>query len=312
MPRTYTAIVPTFNRPQLLRRALESVLNQTLQATEVVIVDDNEPRSRQAIESFQSIEDLLGPSVRYIPTVGRQGGARARNAGALSAEGNWLAFLDDDDRWRADYLMSVDGILSRRLQKQPRGCFVVASGYFADTAVGLKSMAPPGPMRRDVTYRLLLRDFMPPTSCLVVPAAVFVQTGGFDEALPARQDYDLSLRLLGHCALVPGPEDAVLVDWHAGRSGAISLDARKRARATIAILRKHRGLLQSRSILAYRRVRARHYARIAHRYARDKGGSIAFWSWLQRSVRLMPTQDAIRALAGFFRTVIRHVRTQNR
>lgn len=89
-----SAIIPTRNRPQLLKRAVESVLTQTLQNIEVIVVIDGPDEATHA--ALQEIED---PRLRVIELLNSRGGSGARNAGVMEANGEWVAFLDDDDEW---------------------------------------------------------------------------------------------------------------------------------------------------------------------------------------------------------------------
>lgn len=89
-----SVIIPTCGRAMLLHRAIVSVLRQTLEELEiVVVVDGDDPESTAVLES------IADPRVRWITLGGASGGSRARNAGVEAAKGKWIAFLDDDDEW---------------------------------------------------------------------------------------------------------------------------------------------------------------------------------------------------------------------
>ncbi len=91
---TVTVVIPTFNRPQFLLRAIQSVRRQTFNNFEIVVVMDGlDPASKSAIEQLHE------PRLRYVELPERVGGSEARNIGARSANGNWIALLDDDDEW---------------------------------------------------------------------------------------------------------------------------------------------------------------------------------------------------------------------
>lgn len=91
---TVTVVIPTFNRPQFLLRAIQSVRQQTFTNFEIVVVMDGlDPASRDAIEQLHE------PRLRYFELPEKVGGAEARNVGVRSANGTWIALLDDDDEW---------------------------------------------------------------------------------------------------------------------------------------------------------------------------------------------------------------------
>jgi len=89
-----TVIIPTIHRPQLVLRALEGVLRQTMREIEaIVVVDGHDPETLQALDS---IDD---PRLRVKVLSTGVGSAGARNEGVGEARGRWIAFLDDDDEW---------------------------------------------------------------------------------------------------------------------------------------------------------------------------------------------------------------------
>ena len=91
---TVTVVIPTFNRPPFLLRAIESVRRQTFSNFEIVVVIDGlDPASKYAIEQLQE------PRLRYVELAEKVGGSEARNTGVRSAKGVWIALLDDDDEW---------------------------------------------------------------------------------------------------------------------------------------------------------------------------------------------------------------------
>ena len=104
-----SAVIPTRGRPELLRRAVCSALNQTLQAIEVVVVIDGEDRLTQiAVQELAHQDDR----VRVVALPFSVGGSDARNRGVAAASGEWIAFLDDDDEWLPAKLQAqMDAVL---------------------------------------------------------------------------------------------------------------------------------------------------------------------------------------------------------
>ncbi|WP_213805077.1 glycosyltransferase family 2 protein [Granulicella sp. dw_53] len=91
-----SAVIPTRGRPELLLRAVRSVLAQTLRQVEaVVVIDGTDPATEQALTSLAQ-EDSR---VRVVALPTSIGGSDARNRGVTEASGEWIAFLDDDDEW---------------------------------------------------------------------------------------------------------------------------------------------------------------------------------------------------------------------
>lgn len=114
-----SVVIPTYRRPQLVTRAVQSVLAQTLSQIEVIVVMDGpDPATR---ESIAAIDDRR---VKAIELPSNQGGCAARNAGVAQAQAKWVAFLDDDDEWMPQKL-------ERQLEavKHSEYTFPIASCY---------------------------------------------------------------------------------------------------------------------------------------------------------------------------------------
>lgn len=94
-----SAVIPTRNRPQLVVRAVGSVLSQTYAAVEAIVVIDGPDPATEA-----ALEDLNDSRVRIVRLGQSAGAAEARNLGVGHAAGEWVAFLDDDDEWLPEKL----------------------------------------------------------------------------------------------------------------------------------------------------------------------------------------------------------------
>ena len=185
MPKV-SVIIPTSNRPELLPRAIRSVLDQTFQDFEIITVDDG-----QVISAQEAVGQLNESRIRYIKNDRLLGGGGTRNKGASIATGEYLAFLDDDDEW-----------LPFKLEEQVAGLDQHPEAVAAFTGVTLYD--PEGILIRerlsgmsglvDIFSATLLHPFIW-TSAIVVRAKVFRAIGGFDQPLPKNQEWDLELRL---------------------------------------------------------------------------------------------------------------------
>lgn len=99
-----TVITPTYNRAEHLGKAIDSVLGQTYQDLELIIVDDNKPESKARKSTETVISKYTDPRIRYIQNPKNLGGAESRNKGIKLAHGEYTAFLDDDDMYLPDRL----------------------------------------------------------------------------------------------------------------------------------------------------------------------------------------------------------------
>jgi glycosyltransferase involved in cell wall biosynthesis len=95
MPALVSAVIPTYNRADLICRAVDSVLQQSYADVEAVVVDDG---SKDATEEVVAARYGADPRVRYL-RVPNGGVSRARNIGIAQSRGDYVAFLDSDDYW---------------------------------------------------------------------------------------------------------------------------------------------------------------------------------------------------------------------
>ena len=92
---TLTTIIPTYNRAALVKRAIQSVLNQTFQDFEIIVVDDSSVDNTEEV-----VKGFRDDRIRYIRHPNNKGLPAGRNTGIKVASGEYIAFLDDDDEWK--------------------------------------------------------------------------------------------------------------------------------------------------------------------------------------------------------------------
>ncbi len=95
----FTVVIPTHNRSILLKRAVESVLSQTFEDFELIVIDDHSTDDTASV-----VKSFTDPRIRYLINQRTKGACGARNTGIFSAKGKWVAFLDDDDVWLPEKL----------------------------------------------------------------------------------------------------------------------------------------------------------------------------------------------------------------
>ncbi|MEJ2069748.1 MAG: glycosyltransferase [Syntrophobacterales bacterium] len=189
-------IIPTYNRAAWVKEAAASVRAQTFRDYELLVVDDG--------STDATLEVLVssGGHLKMLRSEHRQGVSTARNLGAAAARGDWLAFLDSDDLWRPDKLArQVEYLKSHQ-----------DLAICQTEEIWIRNGVRVNPPR---THRKAGGDIFLPSlmRCMVSPSAVmlhrrlFMALGGFDETLPAAEDYDLWLRAAWRepVGLVPEP-----------------------------------------------------------------------------------------------------------
>jgi len=198
-----SVVVPTHNRASLLARALQSVLAQTYEHFEVLVVDDG---SSEDIGSV--VGALADPRLRYLRQPRNMGVAAARNRGLREAAGELVAFLDSDDRWMPGKLQRQVEIMSRR----PPRVGLIYTGVAAENERGEHTVTIPterGDVWRDMLWRNVVHFG---TSGVVIRRAVVDTVGYFDEDLPAIEDYDYWLRIARFFEFEIAPEALIVYD----------------------------------------------------------------------------------------------------
>ena len=184
-------IVPTFNRPQLLARALASVAAQTWGDLEVIVVNDGGVDPGAILDPFQH---TIGPggALTVVHHAKNCGLAAARNSGLRRARGRYVGFLDDDDRLLPHHLAAL-------LPRLKLGARVV----HGDVRSVLEVPAHPLPCTKSLAVHYQF-DYDPatfpiensfPVHSLLCERELLVESGGFDETLPVLEDWDLWLRV---------------------------------------------------------------------------------------------------------------------
>jgi len=92
-----SVVIPTYNRIELLKRSIDSVINQTIKPSEIIIVDDGSNDGTEAMVKKQY------DSLKIIKQKNK-GASAARNSGIKASSGEWICFLDSDDEWKNDKL----------------------------------------------------------------------------------------------------------------------------------------------------------------------------------------------------------------
>ncbi|HEX2591119.1 MAG TPA: glycosyltransferase family 2 protein [Rhizomicrobium sp.] len=154
----FSVVVPAYNRAHVLERSLRSVLTQTFQDFEIVVVDDGSSDNPRAV-----VDAIGDPRIRFLHQE-NQGGAAARNTGIDAAIGRFIAFLDSDDIFLPHHLQSMHDLLDGTTNT------VGYARVFVDRGDGRTILKPPRAIRPDedmATYLLCDRGFVPTISTVV-------------------------------------------------------------------------------------------------------------------------------------------------
>jgi glycosyltransferase involved in cell wall biosynthesis len=179
-PILFSVIIPAFNAEKTIARAIDSVLAQTYEHYEIIVIDDASSDGTAAL-----VQSQYGTQITYIQKLTNQGSSAARNAGMDIAKGNYIAFLDADDTWHPDKLLLVQTILE--------GNPGIAFFYHPYTQEDItKKKLPENIMLYKLPFIKLLPANVIATSCAVIKKDPKFR---FDDSMRYTEDYDLWLRI---------------------------------------------------------------------------------------------------------------------
>ncbi len=174
-------VIPTYNRYQLTRRAILSVLNQTYKEYEIIVVDDGSGDKTKGLKDEFDIKYIYQPNC---------GVSSARNRGIKAAQGEWIAFLDSDDEWMEDKLQKQ----MEFFEKNPSVKFCHTEEKWIKEGREVKY-----PKRLQKPSDQCFYDNL--KTCKIAPSSVMLHksilkdVGLFDESKKVCEDYDLWLRI---------------------------------------------------------------------------------------------------------------------
>ena len=198
-----SVVIPTYNRPNLLSRAIESVINQTYTDYECLVVDDASPA-----DSLSAVDNFDDDRIQYFEHETNQGASAARNTGIANSKGDYIAFLDDDDEWLPTKLEKQ----MKLFQDQPDdiGLLYTWMDYRKQSGELVRTYDPTH--SGYIFPHMLDGQRIGSCSTLVVRTEVARKVGGFDENLPRGNDGDFIRRVSREYKVEYVPE--VLVNYY--------------------------------------------------------------------------------------------------
>jgi glycosyltransferase involved in cell wall biosynthesis len=184
---SFSVVIPTFNRGVSILPSIRSVLDQTYSPAEIFVVDDasDPPTARLA----PILEEH--PAISYVYLERNSGVSVARNTGLRLATAEYVSFLDDDDRFDPGKLRKLANVL--RGDPSIDVLYHALSLHLVREKVRFRNDPSRGPISIE---EMLTKNVLDGgTSMLTVRRSTLLEVGGFDEELPAVEDYELILRL---------------------------------------------------------------------------------------------------------------------
>ncbi len=172
-----SVVIPAYNAEKTIAQAILSVVAQSVPVDQIIVVDDGSTDNTAALVRAEF------PQVQ-LQRVANGGPSRARNLGMRLASGDWIAFLDADDRWHPEKMRI-------QLAVQDSGVQLVASNWRR----GAEFSSVPDPIpRTQLTYKDLLRLNQFQTSTVIIARQLANALGGFDSNVDGAEDWDYWLR----------------------------------------------------------------------------------------------------------------------
>lgn len=220
-----SVVIPTYKRPKLLRRAIRSVLEQSYENLEIIVIDDSPTN-----ESEITIKEFLDENVRYLRRDRRKGVASAKNLGVRMSSGDFIAFLGDDDEWFSNKLEQQVNLF-RKVEPETG---VVHSNCFVDNGkeTFLYHKAETGKQSLD---ELLEYDYIADSTGLIKKEC-FKKVGYFDESLIYAEDWDSYIRIAKQFKIKYISEPLAILHI---TSDGLGRDTRRAIRGHQMVLAKH-------------------------------------------------------------------------
>lgn len=182
-----SVIIPTYNRAHLIERSINSVLHQTFDDLELIVVDDASTDNTSSV-----ISKITDKRLRYFRNEKNIGPSKSRNKGIELAKGELIAFQDSDDEWCRDKLEKQINLLNSSSSE-------AAAVYCGMEFFNFETREKIGEDLREVDFREVFKNglhFLTPANVTVlIKKEVLNEVGKFDERLHAMEDTELAIRV---------------------------------------------------------------------------------------------------------------------
>lgn len=221
-------IIPTYNRAELLRKTLGSIINQTSSEWECIVVDDfSQDDTREVVEGIIKEND----KIFYLINTHKKGAQGARNTGLYHAKYDWVIFFDSDNTMHPDFVETM-------LQHLDDSSDVVACcSDVVNVETGNTGRVMTPRCRGNIHDALFTGASYVDFNQAVIRKSKVLEIGGLDEDCPSMQEWDTHIRLskIAKYSMI----EKSLVDYYQGGTDAISSNKKREVIGRLYILRKH-------------------------------------------------------------------------
>jgi len=177
-----SSIIPTYNRAEFLTRAIESILNQTYNIDEIIVVDDGSTdNTKEILRKYKNIKIIKTQNL---------GVSHARNSGIKNAKNEWVSFLDSDDTWMKDKI-------EKQIHFHTNNPKILISHTHEKWIRNNKSIKYPTSLKKPNGNCFLdnISKCKIATSSVMMHKSIFENIGYFDENMSVCEDYDIFLKI---------------------------------------------------------------------------------------------------------------------
>lgn len=216
----FSVIIPLYNKELSIINTIESVLSQTFQDFEIVIVNDG-----STDDSGKIVKTMSDPRIRLI-NQSNQGVSAARNKGIKEAKNEWIALLDGDDLWEKNHLEEIMRMMNKLPSSSKRKVYATSFEY--SNKLNRKSPSSYSEIFEVNNYfKIARRETIIWTSIVVIHKSCFNKVGFFNESLNRGEDVDLWARLGKEYTIVKSSEITAIYRIEAENRSNSSFDIEK-------------------------------------------------------------------------------------
>lgn len=209
--KTVSAVIPSYNREKTIRRCINSVLRQTYEVSEIIVVDDG-----STDRTLEILAKEYGQTVKVIKQ-SHKGAQAARNAGILAAKGEYIAFLDSDDEWMEKKIEWQMQALERKPEAVICGnAYIIQNGRKRVWKLSGHS---------GYVYKMILASPFVLFPTIITKKKNLLKIGLLDENVPSYQEWDTAIMLSRVCEFVFLDQPLYLYYLHEGET--ISKDGKR-------------------------------------------------------------------------------------
>lgn len=234
-----SVIIPTYNRADNIERAINSVINQTYENLEIIVVDDNPNDSECRIKMIDIMSRYSNnKKVKYLKHEFNKNGAAARNTGIKESTGDYITFLDDDDYYMPDRIEKLVFCLEKSSYGGAYTGFAIVKNK---QIINIKEATKFGKLDDDLLRQY---SFFGTGSNMFIRSSIVKSLKGFDETFNRNQDLEFMIRFFQKNEIINIPEILVVKnidDQSNSNSFKKQLDSR------ISFLNKFKEIIDSRT-----------------------------------------------------------------